>query len=221
MANGDNSKDILATVRARLGDRSGAIWSDAELYAFINEGFMELAHVLPDNALPHLTKVQSAALVAGTSYYDLPSDFLRARLVKYKTIVARHWPAQEKEALRDDAIIVPAETNPFWYIEDNGLYFSVGAVTQTGAEKYELWYIKVPTTISATADPDLPEHYWDVVETYAAGRAMEPEKQLDMVKLFRAHFDEEVWLTGLRHATPEEFEGVAFDPVLDTLKPEG
>ena len=82
MAAGDNSKDILATVRARLGDRSGAIWSDAELYAFINEGFMELAHVLPDNALPHLTKVQSAALVAGTSYYDLPGDFLRARLVK-------------------------------------------------------------------------------------------------------------------------------------------
>ena len=217
---GDNSKDIKATVRAGLGDRNGDIWSDAELYAFINEGFREMAHLLPDNALPHLTKVQSANLVAGTENYDLPTDFLRARLVKYKGIVAIHWPALERDALRDDAILVPNETVPFWYLENDDLYFEVASVTQTGTQKYELWYIKQPVTISDTVDPDLPKPYWDVVETYAMGRAMEPEQRFDMAKLFRQHFDEEVWLTAIRHGTPESFEGIAFDPVPDTLKPE-
>jgi len=221
MATGDNAKDIKATIRARLGDRNGDLWSDAEIYAFVNEGFMELAHLLADNALPHLTKVESDTLVGGTSNYDLPTDFLRARLVKYKGIVATHWPAMEKDALRADAIIVPSESNPFWYIENNDLYFEVSAVTQTNGDTYELWYIKQPTTISDAADPDMPEHYWDLVETYAVSRCMEPDKAFDLAKLFRQHFDEEVWLTALRHATPETFEGIAFDPVPETVKPEG
>lgn len=220
MAAGDNAKIIKATLRARLGDRDGSRWSDAELYVYLNEAFMELALALPDNALPHLTSVDSDTLVAGRNNYDLPSDFLRARLVKYKDIVAKHWPAQEREALRADSLLVPSETNPFWYIEDGDIYFEVSAVTQSGAETYELWYIKQPTTISDTADPDLPAHYWDLVETYAFSRCMEPERNFDMAELMRKHFDEECFLTALRHATPEAFEGVAFDPDLDTLKPQ-
>ena len=221
MADGDISKALLATTRARLGDRDpiGGIWSDAEIYAFLNEGFAEMALCLPDGALPQLTKVQSAALVGAQSNYDLPADFLRARLVKYKDIVARHWPALHKEALRADALIVPSETNPFWYLEDNDLYFEVSSVTQAGAEKYELWYIKRPTAISTSVDPELHVSSFDIVQTYAHSRCMEPQKAFDMAKLMRAHFDEENYLVALRHQTPEAFEGIAYDPDPEAMRP--
>jgi len=221
MAAGDISDAILAVTRARLGDRNGDIWSDAEIFAFLNEAFMEMALNLPDGALPQLTKVESDTLVGGTANYDLPSDFLRARLVKYKGIVAKHWPALEKEALRDDALLVPSETNPFWYLENDDLYFEVGAVTQSNGDTYELWYIMQPTTISTDVDPELHESVFDIVQTYAVARCMEPQRDFDMAKLMRAHFDEECYLTGLRHLTPSAFEGIAYDPDPESMKPGG
>ena len=216
MAAGDISDVILATLRARLGDRDGSVWSDAELFAFLNEGFMEMALHMPDGAIPQLSEIDSTALIAGTSNYDLPTDFLRARIVKYKGIVAKHWPSLEKEALRDDALLVPSESNPFWYLENNDLYVVVGGSgpTQAGAETVELWYMRQPTVISTTVDPDLHASTFDIVQTYAHSRCMEPQGDFGMAKLMRAHFVEECDLVTLRWQTPEAFEGIAYDPVV-------
>lgn len=218
---GEISKEILAGTRARIGDRAGEVWSDADLYAFLNEGFMEIAMHLPDGAMPQLTMVTETLLVAGTSYYDLPTTFLRARAVWYKGLWAKHWPALEKDALRDDALLVPSETNPFWWLENNDLYVSVGASgpTQAGSEKVALWYMKQPTTISDSADPELHESLFDVVQTYAHARCMEPQREFDIARLLRSHFDEEAYLVALRYRTPRAFEGIALDPDPDALKP--
>jgi len=218
---GEISKEILAGTRARIGDRSGEIWSDADLYAFLNEAFMEVAMHLPDGALPQLTMVTETSLVAAQNNYDLPATFMRARAVYYKGLWAKHWPSSEKDALRDDALLVPSETNPFWWLENNDLYVSVGVAgpTQTGTEKVALWYIKQPTVISDSADPELHESLFDVVQTYAHARCMEPQQEFDVAQLMRSHFDEEAYLVALRWQTPRAFEGISYDLAPDALKP--
>ncbi len=223
MAAGDNSKQIISELRARLGDRSGDIWEDSVLYAFLNECCQTLAQVLPDGAMPDLTAVDQQLLVAAQSSYDLPTDFMRARLCKYKGIVAKHWPSLEKEALRDDVLLVPSESNPFWYIEDGQLHFLVGSggPTQSGSETYELWYMKNPATMSDTVDPSFPEHFWDILETYAMARCQEPIGSFDLARLLRSHFHEECYLIGLRWRTPEAFEGISFDPDPNMMRPGG
>ena len=219
MATGDTSKEMLARVRLRLGDRAGTTWtSDTTLYAFLNEGFMALAQNVADAALYNLKKVQSAALVGGTAYYDLPTDFLRPRIVKYKDIVSIFWPVEEIQALIDNPLYTVSESNPFFYIWDGDLYFEVGSVTQGGSDTYELWYIKTPTTISASADPDLGQPFYQPVEDFAVSRALEAAQEYELSAVMMAHFYEATGLINERYKSSGAFSGIPNDPRSEAVR---
>jgi hypothetical protein len=208
---------MVAVVRARVADLAGAHWTDAELYAFLNAGFLELAHSLPDAALVGLTEATTGALVGAQNEYDLPSDFLRERLVLYKGKVAVRWMVRETGALISDSLIAGAisEANPFYRIWDNDVIFKVGTVTQAGAEVYEVRYIREPTTISSTVDPDLSSAYFNPVEDYAVALCLAEAGQAGAGAVQRAHFDEFCQLVTAQYSNPDfVYDGIPKDPLL-------
>lgn len=182
MAAGDITQDMIATVRYRLGDPGGARYSEAEILSYLNEAQRETADSLCDAALWALTRVQSIPLIAGTSTYALETDFLRQSRVLYKGYDATLWPIHDWRAIRDNAHHETSETNPYYVIWDGkSIEFAVGTVTQAGSEKAYVWYVKEPTEISLTVDPEFPKHFRNIIEQHAYATALgaAPEADLD------------------------------------------
>lgn len=225
MAAGDVSKTMLSRVRARLGDKAGTIWPDADLYAFLNDGFRAMAVVLPDAALHELTYVDAQTLSAGVSNYDLPTDFLRPRILYYKDIYAKRWPIRDLRALRENSGYSPSETEPFYYVWSGDIYFEF-TVTQGDTEKYDLWYVKRPVTIDTDTDPELSRQYFIAVETYAVSRALEaisgPDEAGQVAaaeaKRQMALFDELCYVMASRFRGDVPFDGTPNDADLRTLR---
>ena len=218
MAAGDVSKVMKATVRSRIGDLAGTTWTDDEIYAHLNAAQYALAQNLCDAALWQLTKADSTTLAGAQDNYDLPSDFLRERLVKYKGIVARRWPVEELDALRANPQTAPSETNPFYYIWVNDVVFDVSAVTQGNGDEMEIWYIAEPTEMDDDTDPDLGTQFHNIIEDRAVALCLEHgQGEWDEAKEQTAHFLEQCILINSRYAGKPAYDGVPNDPRLEVL----
>lgn len=167
---GEITQEIMANVAGRMGDPAFDDFTEAEVLAYINAGYRKIVDLCVDRALWQLTAVDETLLVAGTSKYDLPSDIARPTLVLYKTIPAIIWSHADMRALKKpNANLGASETTPYWTVVDGDIEVFVGdgGVTQAGAETLDLWYIKEPTTVSETVDPELGKWFQNAVETYA------------------------------------------------------
>lgn len=214
---GELTQEILSVVRARLDDLSGERWTDSELLAGVNAGFLELAHRLPDAALPWLTEEASESLVQGQDAYDLPADLLRERQVLYKGIIAVRWRVAETRALLSDYIVknTASEARPFYRIFGGQIIFSVGGVTQTTGAKYTVRYIRVPREVSLTVDPDLPAPFWNAVEDYVVADCLAEAGQTQLAALHRAHFTEFCKLVTYQWQNPHlVYDGLPADMAL-------
>lgn len=225
---GEISQAMRDRVRARLGDKgaTNTSWSDAALFRFLNHGFQVLvAKKLPDAAVPYLTDVDEVTLIDGRKSYALPTDFLRARRLEYKGLPAKRWPIHDLRALRRNVNYNPSETDPYFYIWNNNVYFE-NPVTQAGAEVYHLWYVRRPVAISATVDPELPRPFFEPVETFAVSRALEaisgPDEpgQAAMAEAKRqmALFDELCYVMASRFRPGRPYDGTPNDPDLKALR---
>ena len=212
MAVGDTSKALLSSLRYRLGDPASLLYSDATLYRALNWGYMEAANSLPDAALYQLFALDAVALVASTSYYALPGDYLRERVLVYKDLPAKRWDISEVGTLGLGTLAEPSEDHPLYYVWAGRLYFPF-VVTQAGGETYDLYYVKQPVTISDSADPELGPEFDDIVEQYAASTVLqrEPDTQAHsaaVLEQLRILVD----TIGQRYFPGGPYEGLARDP---------
>ncbi len=211
MAAGDISKALLAVVQDRLGDVGGTTWNTTALYGYLTYGQMTLAECLCDAALYPITKVVSTALTDDVYNYDLPSDFLRERLVNYKGKFARRWKVEELDSLRANALTTPTEANPFYYLWGGDIWFVTDEVVQSGSDVFLLWYIRETGTISASADPDLPTQYYGLLEDFAVARALELSGERQEAEFVLSHFNDLCSLINERYAGAS-FDWVPVDP---------
>ena len=219
---GEIAQKMKSIVRDRVNDKAGTRWSDPDIYAYLNEGQQALAHYLCDGALWQLTSVEQTDLVDATNNYDLPSDFLRERLVKYKTIVARRWTVEEIDALRANPQTAPTEANPFYYIWAGDIYFPEITVIQTNGDQCEIWYIKQPTDMSDAVDPDFGKQFHNLIEDFAVSRCLEQgDGDFGQAEVQAAHFLEQCLLINSRYRGGSSFEGIPADPRLSVLIPGG
>ena len=209
--------DSLGVVRSRLGDPGKVTWTDAALYAYLSEGQRHLANHLCDAALWPLFAVASSLVVVAQTNYALPSDFLRERLVMYKTLYARRWTLAEEDALRDNPQSLPSETNPFYYLWHGDIWFPRIVPTQAGSEYVDLWYLKATGAIDGSTEPVLPLVYHNTIETFAVGRALEQQRMYDEAKVERAHVLEEVLEINSRYSGKPAYDGIPNDPRLQVL----
>lgn len=167
---GEITQEIMGNVAGRMGDPAYDRFTESEILSYINAGFREIVDLCVDRALWQLTYVDETELVAATSTYDLPSDMARPTLLLYKTIPAVLWPHHQLRFLKKpNANADASETAPYWTIwnDDIELFVGSGGVTQDNGDTIELWYIKEPTTVSESVDPELGVWFYNAVETYA------------------------------------------------------
>lgn len=217
MAAGDTTQNMIATVRHRLGDPGGLRWSEEEIIYYLNATQREVVDLLCDSALYALTDVDSTALVAGTSTYDLPSGFVRQRRVVYKDDDATLWPLEQARALRQNAHHEQSETSPYYVIWDGKLEFFVGSggVTQDNGDTYELWHIEEPTELTTSTDPDFGDHFRNLIEQGAVARALE---QGDAGDFERARWERSVFemlceIVNMHYGEVPSFGGIPNDPM--------
>lgn len=211
MAAGDQSQAMVKGVRYRLGDLGGVTWSDAEIYDYLNDAQLSLAHSIVDGGLWAVTKIGEQVLTAELSDYALPTDFLRDRLLKYKGIPARRQSVRNREVRRDNAVMVASETSPYYDIHGGKICLDVGAVTQADGEVYALWYVKQPATMSDSVDPELPSLFFNAMEDFAVSRCLEQSGVKEIARVQMGDFLEQVGLVNLRYEHEEVFDDVATD----------
>ena len=169
-------------------------------------------------AYPHYT---IRLLLSSSTSYTFPTDFLRERLVKYKGIEARRWTLDEIDALRANPQTKPSESNPFYYIWEGKICFEVDSVTQANGDEYEIWYVKQPTDIGDSADPDLPEQFHNPLEDFAVARCLEQATgDWEASEVQMAHFLEQCMLVNSRYSGKPAFDGIPSDPRLEVLVPQ-
>ena len=137
---------LLAILRDRICDTGGSRWTDTELYGWLNDGYLELAHRLPDDALWPLCKYEATPLVSHVVVYDLPTDCLRERGVQYKRTWSRRWEVVE---LGNVNSLNPAdERRPEYYVWGGQVRF-INSVTTVVPGYVTVYYVKVPAQVSA------------------------------------------------------------------------
>lgn len=170
-ANG-RTPQLLALVRARIGEPSQQGVQDSEIIGYLNEAQLDLCIQLDDAALYPLLEQADTALTLNTLPYALPADFMRARVLEYKAIVAQRWPIGQLDALTGNALHVPSETKPFYYLWDNLLWIEAGTKT---AGSYHLHYYRLPTDQDATvtSSPSTPLELDSLLVGFVVSRCRE------------------------------------------------
>ena len=170
-ANG-RTPQLMALVRARIGEPSQQGVQNSEIIGYLNEAQFDLCAQLNDAALYALLEEQVGTLTLDALPYALPADFMRARVLKYKAIVAQRWPIIALDALTNDALHVPSESKPFYYLWDSQLWIEAGTKT---AGSYYLHYYRLPVDMADTtsSSPSLPLELDGLLIAFAVSRCRE------------------------------------------------
>jgi len=218
---GATSQELLARVRSLIGEPSQETWHDEEIYSALTAAQLDLITVrLGDGALFEMSEIDEELLVAGTNVYDLPSDFVRERMVEYKGIYSKRHPARYLKALGEgtataNAHYTPSETNPFWRIHAGQVVHSVGTVTQANGDAFNLWYISSPAAdISSTADPELGTQLQNLLVWFAVSRCMEQSGEPEIAAAMMAYYKQCCSLINKRYHDEMPADRIPGDPTL-------
>jgi len=226
MAAGDVSKTLLARVRSRINEPSAGEWADSEIYANLSRGQMDLvANQLCDGALEGLREIAEGTLTASQNPYDLPTDFLRARVVYYKGIWARRWEKRYIAALGEGTAtanvhVAPSETVPYYYLHADQIVFAVSAVTQTNGDKYELFYVKSPPDVTTSVDPLISTYLHGLMVDFAVSRCREQSQDFGEAEMVMRYYMEMASLLNARYMGTSAYDGPGGDPTV-TFAPGG
>lgn len=192
MPTGPNGRTpiLLAQVRSRVNEPSEQGILTAAVLAHLNEAQHDLCLQLSDAALYALQEEYEGTLTLDEAPYALPTDFMRERVLKYKTIVARRWPVFQLDALwGSNAYNVPTQATPYWFLWNNQLFIKAGTKT---AGSYYLHYYKTPTDMSTavTSSPSLPMELDGLMVMFAVMRVREGQGQLaESERLWQEYLD--------------------------------
>lgn len=143
--------DMLAAVRARIGEPAESTRRDTELIAYMNEAQMHIvAGEAPDASLVPLTEIYVGVWVSGTYDYALPADFLHERYVEVNGYVAIRIPLLELDALRSNNLHIPSKTRPRYAIADGLLRFYTGS-TDPDTLAFKVYYVRRPMYVRAAS----------------------------------------------------------------------
>lgn len=195
---------VFTNVRELLGDKDpgGLIWLDSELFAWLNEGALEIIRLRPEASAVTDNHVMSA----GTQQ-SLPSDGMALLNVEYNgtsaapgrvcRLVDRRqldnnipdWHTQTRK--KEVVWVMVSESNPnlFWVYPPND---GTGTLTYT--------YSKYPTSVSASTDLlPVPDTFLSPLVDYICFRAylkqMESKESQSRAVEHRQLFDNAMGLT--------------------------
>jgi len=216
---GEISQDLLARTRTCLNEPAAITWQDSELYRYLVEAQRDLVgERLPDAAVWQCQEIVRGTWTNGVYEYSLPGDFLRAR---YAAIggasLAAATPAvyislEEFNAMLANNYFGASKTNPFWSVDHNLLKFHTGSQNPDVAT-YWLLYVRQPTDLSSTVDPEVARIYEAALVDFAVSRAREQQRNFGEAQRMMAHYKARVAAICERYGGEgKAHQGVPGDP---------
>lgn len=209
MAAGDRTARLVAQVRSRIGEITAQGIPNSDILAYLNEAQADLCWQLNDAALAVLSEQYAGALTIDEAGYALPTDFLRERLVVYKTKVATRVRVSDLADLTLNTYRVPTEANPSYYLWDGCQLWLRAGLKTSGL--YNLYYQRSPVAMSATVDPELPEEHNDLLVTFAVSRCREATGDFGESERLWAQYLTSASTINSRHYHGTPFDGVPGD----------
>lgn len=176
--------DLLLQLRDRLDESSAALWGDAELRRYINEGVRDLTRRAETNQ----TRA-TIATVAGTQEYSMPTDIVRVHRVEHQDASSTVTPLEYRDFNSMDSIWwnrqKTTESNrPYWYTlwgYPPSLKIVLYPTPSVTAETIRVFYYSVPADLATdgTDNADtipVPQGWEDAVVQYAEYVAMRKDR---------------------------------------------
>jgi len=212
MAAGDRTKRMIGRVRSLVGEPSEQGFLDSEILLFLNEAQLDLCLQVNDAALYALQEIAHSPLTLDNEPYELPSNFMRERVLVYKRVMAIRWDVFRLDALDSTGNVYhqPTESDPppHWYLWDNKLYIEAGTKT---AGNYHLYYYKLPTTMSVKVDPSLPMEFDGLMVLFGVMRIREKQGHIAESERLWNEYLERCEIINSRYTGREPFDGVPGD----------
>jgi len=177
MAAGDIAKSLRDTVRARIGEPSETGVETVDIYAFLNEAVYDVMWRINDGAMPEMTDLATGTLT--NSRVALPATFWREWLVQIgaSDYVAQQWDISELDALANNTLTAPSATNPYyfvWYnVTDAAIRLHVEVGNPADSSAYDIFFVKTPTDMSDSVDPELTAALHELLVDYCTMRCRE------------------------------------------------
>ena len=238
MAVGDISRGMKRRVALRLGDVDLSGVHEDEIYAWIAQAQLEIIARQPEGSIPGLLVSQTWSsatdppIIAGTSDYTLPTDFLWARLLTVNGISAKQLEIENISArsAQDGVLGAGSATNPYWWIWSGQFHVDAGTLALTDTLK--MYYVKQApqyllgqntsgtdnsamyadtSALSETVDPVVSSLYLPAMEDYAVARGLEQRGFYGYAGALMQQFDQKLQFIAARFRTN--------DPMIPEGKP--
>ena len=166
--------EIATRVKRQFGDEAGAQITDADIMRWINDAQREIA---ANNDLLQATATSN--IVAGTDQYNLPTDVLTLRSVRYNGRRLALMTADEAaNYVNQDTAKSSGEPTAYslWGLKID-LYPTPAAALVGGLS---VAYTKIPTQVTALGDtPELPQQYHGRIVEYCLAQAHELDDNME------------------------------------------
>ncbi len=167
----ETAAQIIATARVYLGDQSNSPtrqqFTDATLLSFLNDGQRESNSI---NWL--LNSTYTFTLVAGTTFYTLPADFMATQRVVFKNRKMDQTSFNQLDADQPGWIGVSTGTPNLYYLNYFTTPVTIGffpVPNTTNALPVQIYYVQQPVELTATTQ--IPWNGWNLLTPYHSGLA--------------------------------------------------
>lgn len=208
MAAGAITSELITLVRSRYGEPSEQGLFTSYILGFLNLAQNNLALMCNDAAVWALTEQATAALTLDEEPYALPANFLRERVVKYKTIVAHRLEVIRLDSIANNVYRLPTETEPRYFIWNGKLYLKAGTKT---AGSYYLDYIKSPSQMSESVDPILGREFDEAMVTCALSFCREGRGHSEEAESLWQEYLGMIKVMNSRHSGAQPYDGPSGD----------
>lgn len=166
-----NLSDVRTRVRELFGDTATVQLSDAMINSWANDGQLDV--VRKTECLQAISQLDP---VAGTEAYALPADFLRDKRVSLEGHKLRRLTLEQVEMYFPHREVDNSSGTPhsYWFWEDKIYLYPIPSTT--GTDTIDLWYIKIPATLTGSDPLTIPEQMHEDVVRFALCRAKEQDE---------------------------------------------
>lgn len=185
--------NLQAQTRTYLDEATQSDWTDTEVTREINSKYMELYVGVVEVYEDYYSTRTTVASVADQQEYTLPSDLYKIRRIEinYNPSNSNSLPRKAvnvpmDSVLRDlgnSALGITVYRNPAYYVRGTSFGF-IPIPTEAGASAITVWYIAIPSELSASSDAiniPFPDRYGQLISLGAASVLLRKGQQEEVV----------------------------------------
>jgi hypothetical protein len=181
-----NAGDVRARVQSDVGDTSGALITNEDIYRWINDAQREVTRRIECNM-----ELASTPSSNGRSSYDLPNNCFKPMSLSYNDVPLDRTTKQLADQYWPTRVQAGQEGTPLaWYTYSNSQKIWLYPAPAADGDTIKLWFLRSPIDVVDDDSPlDLPEDTHGDVVTFVKARAKEKDEEDQKAAALMAQFD--------------------------------